>query len=138
MFRNWRIEINYIKNEIKVCRVLFYIVKPFNYFLPISPMTYTFKNFLRLELILSRITLLSFPDSPLAGLIRRHFRLFSKFSLWSLSETSASCFFNSANLQFVWNVFQFIINLRNGVLWSVFICSRYVVHKLVICVERCL
>ncbi len=37
--------------------------------------------------------LLSFPDSLLAGLISRHFGLFSKFSSWSLSEINASRFF---------------------------------------------
>ena len=52
-----------------------------------------FKISLRLELIVSRITLLSFPDVLLAGLIGQHFRLFWKFSLLSLSEINASRFF---------------------------------------------
>ena len=39
--------------------------------------------------ILSRIILLIFPSSDLAGLISLHFGLFSKFSLWSLREMKA-------------------------------------------------
>lgn len=42
---------------------------------------FRFKIFLKLELILSRNALPSFPDSLLAGLISLHFGLFSKFSL---------------------------------------------------------
>ncbi len=40
--------------------------------------------------------LLSFPDSLLAGLISRHFGLFSKFSFWSLSEINVSRYFISS------------------------------------------
>ena len=54
---------------------------------------FKFKIFLELELILSRMILSSCPDSLFAGLIRRHFGLFSKFSLWSLREINASRFF---------------------------------------------
>ena len=54
---------------------------------------FKFRVFLKLELTLSRMILLSFPDSLLAGLISRHFGLFSKFSLWSLTEINASRFF---------------------------------------------
>lgn len=51
-----------------------------------------FKIFLKLELILSRNALPSFPDSLLAELISLHFGLFSKFSLsqssWFISTVS--------------------------------------------------
>ncbi len=39
----------------------------------------------------SRMILLSFLDSILAGLISRHFGLFSKFSLWSLCLLQEKC-----------------------------------------------
>ena len=42
---------------------------------------------------LSKITLLIFPESLFAGLISRHFGLFSKFFLQSLRDIKASRFF---------------------------------------------
>ena len=45
-----------------------------------------FEISLKLQFISSRITLLSFPDSLFAGLMSRQVGLFSKLSLWSLSE----------------------------------------------------
>ncbi len=82
-----------MSNEIKLCLC-------FSLMLPNHSITFwvffhwfKFRIFLKLELILSRMILLSFPDSLFAGLISRHFGLFSKFSLWSLREINASRFF---------------------------------------------
>ncbi len=82
-----------MSNEIKLCLC-------FSLMLPNHPITFwmffhcfKFRVFPKLELILSRMILLSFPDLLLAGLISRHFGLFSKFSLWSLREINASRFF---------------------------------------------
>ena len=52
----------------------------------------SFVIFLIFELILSRISLLTFPSSLFAGFMRRHVGWLVKLSLWSFRVTKA-CFF---------------------------------------------
>ena len=54
---------------------------------------FTCKIVLKWVFTLSKISLLIFPELLFAGLISRHFGLFSKFSSWSLREIKASRFF---------------------------------------------
>ena len=61
---------------------------------------FTFKIVLKWVFTLSKISLLIFPESLFAGLISRHWGLFSKFSLWSLREIKASRFFFMHSIRF--------------------------------------
>ena len=53
---------------------------------------FTWLRVRRLELIWSRKTLLTLPNSLFAGLMNLQFGWFSKFSLWSLSDINACIF----------------------------------------------
>jgi hypothetical protein len=81
-----------MSNEIKLCLSLSFILPNHEITCCVFLHWFEFSFYLKLELILSKITLLSFPDSLFAGLIDRHFRLFSKFSLWSFKYINASRF----------------------------------------------
>ncbi len=82
-----------MSNEIKLCLCFSLILPNHSITFWVFFHWFKFRIFLKLELILSRMILLSFPDSLFAGLISQHFGLFSKFSLWSLREINASRFF---------------------------------------------
>ena len=111
-----------MSNEIRLCLY-------FSLMLPNHSITFwvffhwfKFRIFLKLELILSRMILLSFPDSLFAGLISRHFGLLSKFSLLSLREINASRFFSfvQSGRQFL-NCSKYVLVRRRFAKWCLLI-----------------
>ena len=93
IFRDRRIKINYVERN-KGCVVSSSILPNQSITFCVFRHWFTFKIVLSCVFILSKINLLIFPESLIiAGLISRHFGLFSKFSLWPLREIKASRIF---------------------------------------------